>query len=137
MKTEKELLREALQALIDAHEAQMVELGVLMKNAGITTLNVPSTALQHFDAIKQAKEALAQPAEGGEAVAYEVWWGLSNMRPLEQPSRTYDEAKLIASQIKSYTEIRPLYRATPPASQEQAQQPQAQAQELPVIDAAL
>ena len=68
---QNQLLREALAALIDAHEAQMAELGVRMKEAGLTTLNVPSPALlQHFEAVKKARAALAQPADSTQAAAY-------------------------------------------------------------------
>ena len=114
MSAENQNLREAIKRLLKAHRITF--------QAPPKTITEGEKQIAEIEqAVKFAEQALAHPADCGEVVAYEVWWGLSNMRPLEQPSRTYDEAKLRASQIKSHTEIRPLYRATPPANQEQTQ----------------
>jgi hypothetical protein len=53
----------------------------------------------------------APALDAGDVAAYEVWWGLGNMRPLDRTFRTREEAEQVASEIRSNTEVRPLHRA--------------------------
>jgi len=58
----EQALREALQAVIAAHEAGMQELGERMRAANQKTLTVQGqAAIAAFDAIEQARQALALP----------------------------------------------------------------------------
>ena len=77
--------------------------------------------------IDSALEALAQPAS--EPVAYMVFWGIGEMRPHYPAYNTREIAEYSASQIKSNTEIRPLY-----TNIAQPVQPAAVAQAEPLSD---
>ena len=68
-----------------------------------------------------AQPAPAQPQGAGEVAGYEVWWGVGDMQPHKGLFSTRQDAEELASQIKSNTEVRPVYRTTPPASQQAAQ----------------
>ena len=57
-------------------------------------------------------------ANAGEPVAWQVWWGLGEMRPHWPPFKTQNDAADHASMIKSRTEVRPLYAAPPTAQSE-------------------
>lgn len=48
----------------------------------------------------------------GEPVAWQVWWGMIEMRPHWPPFKSRIEAYARASSIKSNTEVRPLYAAS-------------------------
>lgn len=54
----------------------------------------------------------------GELVAWQVWWGILDKQPHWPPYKTRQEAESAALQIKSNTEIRPLYIRQQPAKQE-------------------
>ena len=60
----------------------------------------------------------ALSANAGEPVAWQVWWGLGEMRPHWPPFKTQNDAADHASMIKSRTEVRPLYAAPPTAQAE-------------------
>jgi hypothetical protein len=64
--------------------------------------------------------APAQPQGAGEVAGYEVWWGVGDMQPHKGLFSTRPDAEELASQIKSNTEVRPVYRTTPPATQQAA-----------------
>lgn len=49
--------------------------------------------------------------EGQEPIGYQVWWGLMNKVPHWPPFKTKDEALKRAAEIKSNTEVRPIYAA--------------------------
>lgn len=51
-----------------------------------------------------------------EPVAWQVWWGIGEMRPHWPPLKTKHEAEAVAAEIKSHTEVRPLVLATPPST---------------------
>lgn len=52
--------------------------------------------------------ALSEP-KGAEPVAWQVWWGLGEMRPHWPPLKTRSDAEAHAGMIRSNTEVRPLY----------------------------
>ena len=54
-------------------------------------------------------ERALEPQGQALPVAWQVWWGLMEKKPVWPPFATEDEAKQQAAQIKSNTEIRPLY----------------------------
>lgn len=64
------------------------------------------------------REALAQQAQ---PAAWQVWWGIGEKRPHWPPYKTEAEALLAAAEIKSVTEVRPLY-TTQPSQLELAQE---------------
>lgn len=59
---------------------------------------------------KALKQELADIKAARVPVAYEVWWGLEDMRPCNEVFRYFRDAEALAKTIKSQTEIRPLYR---------------------------
>lgn len=62
----------------------------------------------------KARASLAASA-GSEPVAWQVWWGLGEMRPHWPPFKTQNDAADHASMIKSRTEVRPLYTHPSPS----------------------
>lgn len=71
--TNEQALREALQAVIAAHEAGMRELGELMRTSGQRTLTVRGqAAVDTLDAIEKARAALALPTAAPVDERYEV-----------------------------------------------------------------
>lgn len=69
---------------------------------------------ERIEDLKEQNKALNQQLADIESsripVAYEVWWGLEDMRPCNEVFRYYRDAEALAGTIKSPTEIRPLYR---------------------------
>lgn len=57
----------------------------------------------------QAAALLAADKAGGEVVAYAVYAGILDKRMAGRPHKTQEEAERAAKEIKSETEIRPLY----------------------------
>jgi len=104
--TTEQKLREALQVALP-----YIQDGADAGDEALNILPIVQSAL--------SLPTQAEPVEGGEVVSYEVWWGLGEMRPMSRKFATPDEALAAAREIKSKTEVRPVY-ATPPASQEQA-----------------
>lgn len=60
------------------------------------------------EAFLAGRASLAASA-GSEPVAWQVWWGVGEMRPHWPPFKTQNDAADHASMIKSRTEVRPLY----------------------------
>lgn len=88
-------LREALQALL--HSSRY--------------FSIPPSVMH------QADQALAMSsAPQGEPVAWMVWWGLGEMRPVMTLFATKELAEAHASQIKSCTDVRPVLSTQPSAT---------------------
>lgn len=58
------------------------------------------------------QRATPQP-QAAQPVAWQVWWGLGEMRPNWPPFMREEDARVHASMIMSNTEVRPLYTAAP------------------------
>ncbi|HEX7687312.1 MAG TPA: hypothetical protein VF453_06385 [Burkholderiaceae bacterium] len=116
------------------HSKDLYELLMNVQN-GIDAPGHASMANGVIVMVDKARNALAHlsasAAAQGEAVAWQVWWGIGEMRPHWPPFKTENEARDHASMIRSNTEVRPLYtHPAPPASAsapraQEAQQPAA------------
>lgn len=121
----EQLLREALTLAKDAIEAVMHEMtvGDRFTNAGQGLLDV----------IGPIRAALAQPAEGGEVdeqSAFEAWFLETQGIKLKR----FENGYVIDSARYSWDAWQARARTTPPASQEQAQQPKPQPMTDEVFD---
>jgi hypothetical protein len=92
--------REVLQQALDVLEGLFGEYG------GVAVWALGGS-YQPQEAIKAIRAELAKP--GPEVVAWLVYAGICDMKPLYPPCKTREDAEHYAKMIKSVTEIRPLY----------------------------
>ena len=85
-------LREALQAVVDAHDEQLKRLGDKMRAAHVSGLTLPGVAMSEFEAIKQARKAIALPPEQATAQAVPEGYALISVDAL-QAWKKLDEVK--------------------------------------------